>query len=297
MAWRGLHISRPAKLRLKNRRLEIDQESGVLQFALEDVAWVILDTPQVTASAAVLAACMEENVPLIISDARHTPCGVLMPFHQHYRQAEIGHVQVAIGAPLRKRLWQLIVRQKLVNQAGNLERGQIDGHTVLKEMTRHVQTGDPGNVEARGARYYWPRLFLDFVRQDETDRRNALLNYGYAVLRAAIARSCVAAGLIPAFGLHHQSVQNAFNLADDLLEPDRPLTDWKAFELSRLSEGDKSEPISLEDRQAMVTVLSETVVIAGEQMPVLAAIDRTVASLIRAFCSGSAKPLQLPNTW
>ena len=296
MAWRGLHISRPAKLRLKNRRLEIDQESGVLQFALEDVAWVILDTPQVTASAAVLAACMEENVPLIISDARHTPCGVLMPFHQHYRQAEIGHVQVAIGAPLRKRLWQLIVRQKLVNQAGNLERGQIDGHTVLKEMTRHVQTGDPGNVEARGARYYWPRLFLDFVRQDETDRRNALLNYGYAVLRAAIARSCVAAGLSPrsACTTRASRMHSTCGRPPRTLSPSHRLESIRAIQTER---GGQIGADQFEDRQAMVTVLSETVVIAGEQMPVLAAIDRTVASLIRAFCSGSAKPLQLPNTW
>lgn len=296
MAWRGLHISRPASLCLKNRRVEVDQEDGVLQFPLEDVAWIIVDTPQVTASAALLSACMAAGVPLVISDERHMPCGALLPFHQHFRQAEVAHIQIAVSAPLKKRLWQAIVRQKIHNQADTLDIVGGDGARTMREMTRHVGSGDPDAVEARAARFYWSRLFADFRRQDDDDLRNALLNYGYAVMRAAIARSLVAHGFLPAFGLHHQSVQNAFNLADDLIEPYRPFVDGAAHaQCAAAHGGGKSGPMELPDRQAMAAVLSGNAMIGGEQVPVLTAVDKTVPSLLRAYSSGDADAVVLPQ--
>ena len=296
MAWRGLHISQPARLSLHNRRLVVAREDqDELSFPLEDVAWVVLDTPQATATTTLMAACMQASIPLIVSDDKHTPCGVLLPFHQHYQQAGVAHRQIAASAPLRKRLWQTIVRRKLDNQAANLDRAQIDGGHTLRRMAGQVKSGDPGNVEARGARFYWRRLFVDFRRHDDGDVRNAMLNYGYAVLRAATARALVAAGLLPAFGIHHAGAQNAFNLADDILEVLRPVADWKVFKMTGQGRRRENVELSKEDRQELVSVMTDTMALEGEQLSVLPAIDRSVASLVRAFSGDGHEALVLPQ--
>ena len=297
MAWRGVHISQPARLSLKHNALVVDQEDSAVCLPLEDVAWIVLDTQQATLTVKLAAACMEASIPLIISDASHMPCGVALPFHQHFRQAEVAHIQ-AVGRPaLKRRLWCGIVRAKILNQALTLERAQVGKAAHLKEMIRHVKPGDPENVESRAARGYWPALFGQFTRQNVADRRNTLLNYGYAVLRAGIARSLAAYGLLPAFGIHHRSAQNAFNLADDLIEPYRPTVDWMAYEMAGRSRAPDANPLTLEDRQKMAGVLSFGVLLEKQQMPVLTAIDRSVESLVRAFSSRNASLLELPKTW
>jgi CRISPR-associated protein Cas1 len=296
VAWRGLHISQPAKLRLAQRRLEVAQEAGVHQFPLEDLAWVVLDTPEITTSAALLAACMQNGIMVIVSDDKHLPCGVALPFHQHFRQADVASLQLAASAPLKKRLWQSIVRQKIVNQADALDLSGGEGCATLMEISRRARSGDPDNVEARAARFYWSHLFADFRRQDESDKRNALLNYGYAIVRAALARSLVAYGFLPAFGLHHQSVQNAFNLADDLIEPYRPFIDRLAHARSVDGMGDANEgTLEIEDRRAMAAILSTNVCMADEELSFLSAVDRTVETLQRAFSSGETDALVLPS--
>ena len=215
MAWRGVHITQPARLTLADGQIVFTREDGVVRLAIEDVAWMVIDTPQVMLSTALISACMDAGMVLITTDRTHTPSGLILPFHRHHRQAEIAALQMAISAPLKKRLWQTIVQAKIANQAAVLtECGQ--NATALLAMTRLVGSGDPDNTEARAARAYWPRLFVNFVREDANDKRNALLDYGYAVVRSAVARALVAAGLLPAFGVNHASMTNAFNLADDL---------------------------------------------------------------------------------
>lgn len=296
MAWRGLHISQPSRLSLKARRLVVEQgKDESISFPLEDIAWVVLDTPQVTTTVALMSACLQAGIPMVCSDETHTPCGVLLPFHQHWQQAGIARLQIAVSEPLKKRLWQSIVRRKLENQATILDRTQIDGASTLREMKAHVRSGDPENVEARGARFYWQHLFEDFRRQDEIDPRNAMLNYGYAVLRAAVARSLVAAGLLPAFGIHHAGAQNAFNLADDLLEVLRPIADWTAFRLSGQGRRPPQAHLTREQRQQLVAVLTESLVIDGEQLTVIPAIDRMVASLVHALSEPGKGELKLPS--
>jgi len=199
------------------------------------------------------------------------------------------------SAPLKKRLWQTIVCRKIENQAAVLFRAQVNGARTLREMAAHVRSGDPDNIEARAARYYWQRLFDDFRRQDEADLRNAMLNYGYAILRAGVARALVAAGLLPAFGVHHAGAQNAFNLADDLLEVLRPLTDWIVFLLSDQGRHPCNVELTRDQRQRLAGVMTETLVIEGEQMNVLPAVDRMVASLVRALTDQKAETLVLPK--
>lgn len=292
MAWKGVHLSQPARLSLADGQMVVDQDDGIVRLPIEDVAWVVLDTPQASLTANLLSACMDGGVAVIFTDRTHTPNGIALPFHGHHRQAEMAWKQTAMGAPLKKRLWQSIVRRKILNQSANLNALRRGGAKVVSEMARHVGSGDPDNVEARAARQYWQNLFSDFRREDDTDRRNKLLDYGYAVIRSAIARALTANGLLPAFGLHHASVSNAFNLADDLIEPFRPFADRLAFAQAEKGEG---ASLSLSDRRTMASVLSADVRMNGAVTPLLAATEQVSVSLCRAVSDNDACTLVLPE--
>jgi CRISPR-associated protein Cas1 len=291
MAWRGLHISNPGRLSQRQSQIlfERDEEEDVT-FPIEDVAWVILDTPQVTLTGSLLSALAENGVALIIPDAKHHPAGMLLSFHQHHLQSGIAHSQIAISQPLKKRLWQKLVIAKIENQAAVLRAIGNPEAEALSAMAGRVGSGDPDNLEAQAARAYWPRLFDGFKRHDE-DRRNGLLNYGYAVIRAALARACAASGLLPTFGLHHCSRANAFNLVDDLLEPFRPSVDRMA---RRRAEEEHGEELSVGDRRHMAGILNESVSIGDERLTVLAATELVTASLVRAIEHNSAVLLETP---
>lgn len=295
MAWKGLHLSKPARLTLAQSQIaiRIDDEEEV-RLPVEDVAWIVIDTPQVTLTAALISACMDAGVALIFTDKRHTPSGVALPFHRHFKQGEVARVQAAIGQPLKKRLWQTIVRAKISNQAAALDAVKRDGAKPLREMVRHVGSGDPDNVEARAARAYWSSLWTDFRRDDDADLRNKALNYGYAVVRAGVARALVASGLIPAFGLQHASAANAFNLADDLFEPFRPFVDMLACETVETG-ARVEEDLTLAHRRTMAAGLNRNCSVNGETMTLLVAAERTAESLVRAMETGSSEELALPE--
>lgn len=293
MAWRGLHLTRPARLAVADGQLVVRQDEAEVRLALEDIAWVVIDTPQVSLTGALIAACMQAGIVLVTTDARHTPSGMVLPFHTHHRQAHVAGLQVAAGMPLKKRLWQRIVRAKIGNQAAALE---LCGRAAapLREMAMLVESGDPGNVEARAARDYWGRLFPRFVREDDGDARNMLLNYGYAVLRAGVARALVAHGLLPAFGVHHDSAANAFNLADDLVEPFRPFVDrlvWRMTDEGRRREGE----LVLEERQKLAGLLLDEARVGRDRVSLLVAAEQGAASLVRALDGGGPAVLALPR--
>ena len=292
MAWRGLHLSQPARLSLADQQCVIAQDQGETRLPLEDIAWIVLDTAQASLTAALLAACMEAGIAIIITNARHHPNGIALPFHRHHRQAEIAAIQIAATESLRNRLWQTIIHAKITNQAALLD--QVGGHAApLYAMAERVTPGDPDNIEARAARHYWARLFPDFTRQDESDLRNAMLNYGYAIMRAAIARALVASGLLPAFGLHHASALNPFNLADDLLEPFRPIVDTLVWRLA--DHGlTRSGNLTLDHRRALAGVLLEPAIMANATLTALTATEQAAASLTQALEAKSAKILRLP---
>ncbi len=292
MAWRGLHLSQAARLSLADAQIVVEQADGAVRLPIEDLAWLVLDTPQATLSAALLSACMEGGVVIISTDATHLPNGAMLPFHGHHRQADVAWRQVAIGEPFKKRAWQAIVRRKIANQAAVLAARGHDGANTLAEMTRHVASGDPGNTEARAARHYWQCLFQQFRREDEADRRNKLLNYGYAVIRSAIGRALVANGLLPAFGLHHASVSNAFNLADDLLEPFRPFVDMLAC---AQTEGNNHGDLTLSDRRAMAGALLIDARMDDETTTLLAAAELASSTLVRAITANDAAAMVLPS--
>ncbi len=294
MAWRGLHISKASRLSFADRQVLVTQDDGEVRLPLEDIAWIILDTPQATLSSKLLSACMAAGIAIIVTDEKHTPSGVTLPFHSHFRQGDVAKIQIAAGAPLKKRLWQTIVRAKIVNQAAALEAVKRPGGDSLREMARHVGSGDPVNVEARAAREYWSKLWDDFRREDDGDRRNKLLNYGYAVVRSGVARCLVATGLLPSIGVNHASVSNAFNLADDLVEPFRPFVDllaWKTSDGGEPSRGD----LSLDDRRALAGVLLQDAIVGGDRVTLLVAAERAAESLSRAIEHAFPDALELPS--
>jgi CRISPR-associated protein Cas1 len=230
---------------------------------------------------------------VITTDRTHTPSGLLLPFHRHHRQAEMADLQVNLSGPLKKRLWQTLVRKKIENQADNLAICGQDA-TALRALVHLVGSGDPDNTEARAARAYWPRLFADFIRDDDSDKRNALLNYGYAVVRSAVARALVAVGLVPAMGLYHASMTNAFNLADDIVEPFRPFVDRQVWELTAKGTVKKGET-SVEERQSLASILTETAAFGADSVSLLTATEQAAESLVRAMQSNSAAVLQVPR--
>jgi CRISPR-associated protein Cas1 len=293
MAWRGLHISRACRLSLADGQCVVAQETGETRLPLEDIAWIILDTPQATLTTSLLAASMEAGIALIVTDARHHPSGMVLPFHRHHRQAEVAALQIGAGNGLRNRLWQALVRSKICNQAAVLEScGQASA--PLRAMADRVTPGDVENTEARAARHYWSRLFAHFVRENTQDRRNAMLNYGYAVMRAAVARGLAAAGLLPAIGLHHASALNPFNLADDIIEPFRPVVDrlvWRLSDSGRTREGE----MAITHRQALAGVLLEPVLLGRETVTALVASEMVASGLVRAMEGASARLLTLPE--
>lgn len=300
MAWRGLHISQPCHLSLDKSRIKVDlrntEEEPPLLFPLEDAAWLILDHVRSTLSARLVAACMEGGTPIIFSDQRHHPCGMALSFHQHHAQAEVARDQLAMKAGFKKAAWTITVRAKIRNQGENLRLLQHKDKKALGAFAKRVKSGDPDNVEAHAARYYWLRLFDDFARSDSEDLRNALLNYGYACLRGALARAATASGFLPALGIHHDGRFNAFNLVDDLMEPYRPVVDWAVVEYLR-NRDDAQEEMTLNDRRAMAAVLSREVVMDGEQLAVVHATERTADSLRRAMRENLPKRLFYPKAW
>lgn len=257
MSWRGLCISSPARLDLRAGRLLLRREGEEdVALPLEDLSFVVIDTPQVRLSAALLSACAEQGCLLLTVDARHMPCAAVLPLAPYYRQLSTLQAQVALGEVRKKRLWQACVRAKIGNQAACLRLLGRDGAERVATLRTKVGSGDPDNVEAVAARLYWSRLFRHFRRDpDAADRRNSLLNYAYALLRACVARELAARGFAPALGIHHRSPYNAFNLADDMMEAWRPFADLLvARHLEAGPAGDDAE-LAPADKAALLGLL------------------------------------------
>ena len=293
MAWKGLHLTQGARLSLADNQVCVKQDAGEVRLALEDIAWIVIDTPQATLTSALMAACMEAGIAIVVTDERHTPSGLALPFHRHHRQGAVAKLQIETKDSVKKRLWQALVRAKISNQAAALAALNHADAATLNEIARHVEPDDPDNVEARAARFYWGRLFADFIRDDASDRRNKLLNYGYAVVRAGVARALVASGFVPAFGLKHDGAANAFNLADDMVEPFRPFVDL----LAQKTCGDgahKNGDLTLDDRRAMAGALLVNGKIGDGEVSLLVAAEMAAASLVRALEHEKASLLELP---
>lgn len=286
MIKRLLEISRhSAHLSLRNSQLVVasqdDGERREHTFPIEDLGMVCIDQPQTTYTHQALTKLLENGVGVIVCGQNHLPAGMLLPFSHHAEVASRLHSQLALTESRRKQLWQQIVRAKIQAQARNIENPKIRSH--LLGLARRVRSGDAANAEAQAARHYWRAWLVTeraFRRNPAgNDSVNSLLNYGYAILRAAVARALVSGGFLPALGLHHRNRANPFSLADDLMEPLRPLADARVQTLISLG----VESVSPAAKAALLDLLSMTVELEGDKGPLMVALHRTVGSLTRCL--------------
>ena len=261
---------------------------------VEDLGMVIVDDVRATYTQSVFLELLEAGATVLVSGRNHLPTGLMLPLDAHHVQTERHRAQVAAKEPVKKRVWQAIIRTKIAQQAAVLTHftGRDAG---LAHMVGRVRSGDPDNLEAQAAQRYWPRLFGAVFRRDrDADGVNTLLNYGYAVIRAAVARAIVAAGLIPSLGVHHRNRSNPFCLADDLFEPYRPYVDWRVKLLTGNGTSPAPDLSQQETRAALLSLFNETVRVDERRMPLLYAIQAGAVSLCRAL-TGGGRTLALPE--
>jgi CRISPR-associated protein Cas1 len=259
------------------------------QVPLDDVAAVIANAHGLSYTNNLLVALAERCAPFVLCAANHNAVGMVLPIDGNYQQAKRFDAQIAASQPLIKKLWAEIVKSKLQQQAAALEATGAP-FIPLSALVRKVRSGDPDNFEAQGARRYWGLLFgEDFRRDQQGDGLNAMLNYGYTVLRAATARAVVAAGLHPTIGLHHSNAGNAMRLVDDLMEPFRPMIDLKVWQLHKQGEG----LITPESKRALVRTLYDDMQTSAGATPVMVCAQKLATSLAQIFM-GEKDKLDLP---
>lgn len=290
VSWRSVVISRPARLKRDHYSLAIEQEQTAC-VPFEDIAVIVLNHREITLTHPVLSACGEYGISLFATSDTHHPSGVFLPFLTHSRATRWLRLQLDMPRPVAKQAWASIVRKKIANQAACLQLSGIEGADRLEAYAHRVRSGDSGNVESQAAAFYFAKLFgKDFQRGQER-WINAALDYGYAVLRGTIARGLVAHGLLPSIGLFHASEQNAFNLADDLIEPFRPLVD---LYVAKQRHHDDSE-LQPTDKAGLIALLNVDMGMRGGVMSALNAIEHAVESLARIYESGAEGILELPT--
>lgn len=282
-----MDVAEPGRhLSLHRGFLKVSEENIELgRVPLDDITALILSAPQISMTKSLMVALAERKAVIVICGRNWHPVSMTLPFDVHYEAAGVLHDQISASEPLRKRLWQQIVRAKIGNQISALAR-HAPGSPALEELgilQRRVQSGDPTNMEAQAARRYWPALMgADFRRDRKDGDVNAFLNYGYTVLRAATARAVCGTGLHPALGLHHKSRINAFALVDDLMEPFCPAVDSIAHEI--VSESNTLGP---EEKRRLASVLQEDMLAENGASPVINCLSRIAQSLCASLKGGS----------
>ncbi len=261
---------------------------------VEDVAVVIIDHFGVVISQYLLSALLENNVAVIICNSNHLPNGLFLNLDGNHVQTEKFKCQIESSVPLKKQLWQQTVSAKIFNQAILLKRIGKSAENMIK-WSEKVKSGDPDNLEARASAYYWKNLFpeeFDFTRDRFGIPPNNLLNYGYAVLRAMVARSLVASGLLPTLGIHHRNKYNAYCLADDIMEPYRPFVDLVVLNIVKSNQ--ENFDLSSDIKKQLLDIASLDVFIDNQRSPLMIGLQRTAASLSRCF-EGSSRKILFPQ--
>jgi CRISPR-associated protein Cas1 len=295
MIKRTLYFGNPAYLKTKNEQLvvEVLDTGETKSVPIEDIGIVILDHQQITITQAVMAKLLENNTALITCNQKHHPVGLQLCLDGHTLQSQKFKAHIAASLPLKKQLWQQTVIEKIENQAALLRSESIEQKYLLKLATT-VKSADGTNNEAKAALYYWKHIFPDFLqftRDPEGLPPNNLLNYGYAIVRAIVARSLVASGLLPTLGIFHRNQYNAYCLADDIMEPYRPFADKVVCNIVRMN-GRFLEMTSGMKRE-LLAIPAMDVTIDGQKSPLMNAVQRTTASLAKCF-EGSTRKILYP---
>lgn len=309
MIKRTLYFGNPSYLSLKNSQLvlkfpEVQNNSTLPDnfkqmqertFPIEDLGVVILDHKQITITQALLTALLDNNCAVITCDERRMPTGLMLPLESNTLQEQRFTEQLNASLPLRKQLWQQTVGQKIANQAAILREHTQTEIGKMLQWAKSVKSGDSENLEARAAAYYWKNIFpndMSFVRDREGDYPNNLLNYGYAIVRAVVARALVGTGLLPTLGIHHHNRYNAYCLADDIMEPYRPYVDKKVLEI--MSAFPDETTLTKEIKAELLQIPTMEVRINGARSPLMIAASTSATSLQKCY-AGLAKKLIYPE--
>lgn len=306
MIKKTLYFGNPIYLSLRNAQLvlrkpdadkleESFKQDAERTIPIEDIGVVVLDNRRITITTGAMEALLANNCAIITCDSTDLPVGLMLPLCGNTTQSERFRTQIDASLPLKKQLWQQTVRQKILNQATVLSKNT---GAIVKNMqvwANEVRSGDPDNLEARAAAYYWRNLFPtlpNFVRGREGDPPNNLLNYGYAILRACVARGLVGSGLLPTLGIHHHNRYNAYCLADDIMEPYRPFVDDLVINIMQ-QYPDYSE-LTRSIKAALLTIPSLDVTLDGKRSPLMIAVGQTTASLAKCF-NGELRKIAYPE--
>ncbi len=297
MIKRTISVGKPARISLRDNQVLfwfIEDEREV-KVPVEDIGFFVLDHPRITISHGAINALISNNAAILWCDEKHLPNGLVLPMAQNSVYAEKVTAQLAATVPLKKQLWKQTVVAKINNQAAVLK---LLGkpYKVLLGLKENVRSGDPDNIEAWAARRYWKELFAEignFTRGRYEDSPNNLLNYGYAILRGVVARALASTGCIPAVGIFHHNKYNAFCLADDMMESYRPYVDLLVLDIVK-ENGELPEELDKEHKAALLQIPAMDVVIDGNSSPLMNAVQRTTASLMKCY-EGESRKLLLPT--
>lgn len=285
MVKRTLHFGNPAYLKTKTEQLIITKEDDgeIVTIPIEDIGLLILDHAQITITSGVMAKMLEKNVAIVTCDATHHPTGLMLNLNGHTLQSKQFAAQLEASQPVKKQLWQQTVTAKIYNQ-GMLLKQQGKEAKFLFNLAKDVKSGDSENHEAKAAGYYWKNLFPPFL-QFRRDRfgmpPNNMLNYGYAILRAIVARNLVGSGLLPTLGIFHRNQYNPYCLADDIMEPYRPFVD--KLVCSMIDPLEPAFDLTPQLKAQLLKIPVMDVFIDGQRSPLMVAVQRTTASLAKCF--------------
>lgn len=302
MIKKTLYFGNPAYLSLRMEQMVIKlpeienatgiseaiKEQSVITRPIEDIGVVVLDHRQITITQGLLEALLENNCAVITCDSHRMPVGLMLPLCGNTVQSERFQDQISASLPLRKQLWQQTVKAKINNQARILTVCSQVESRCMRKWSNDVKSGDSDNREAHAAAYYWKNFFSNiqglesFTRNRDGIEPNNLLNYGYAILRAIVARALVSSGMLPTFGIHHHNRYNAYCLADDIMEPYRPYVDELVYNIVAINGVDNLQ-LTKEIKAKLLSIPTIDVVISGKRSPLMVGVTQTTASLYKCF--------------
>jgi len=293
MLKRSVFVGNKAKLTTRFDQLLIQTDEREAKVPIEDLGFVVIDSQQVYISIPAINKLISNNVSVIFCNEKHLPASMLLNLDGHHLQQSIFSAQIQASEPLKKQLWQQTVKKKIKHQALLLEKTGKLKHP-LHYYASKVLSGDTTNREAMAAAYYWKELFdFEFKRERQGVFPNVFLNYGYAILRAAVARALSGSGLLNTLGIHHRNQYNAFALADDIMEPFRPLVDYKVIQI--LQKYDSKE-LTTEIKAELINITTETVYFEDYKSPLMVGLQRVASSLQQCF-TGEKRKINYPELW
>lgn len=293
MIKRTLFISKPYHLALKNKQLQVCERGGMVvgSAPVEDLGFLVLDHPQISFTMKLVEELNEYNVATVFCNSKHMPSSMLLPLDSHYIQSELFRAQISASEPLKKNLWKQTIETKIRNQARFLDK--LGKPSVqLKTIAKNIKSGDSDNREGFAARMYWNALLgKEFIRDRYGEPPNNFLNYGYILLRSAVARALAGSGLLGTLGIHHRNRYNAFCLADDVMEPYRPFVDEIAYDINEKYPG--TFTLEKEHKAELLQLMAVDVKIGENKRPLMIALSQTTASLARCF-TGEVRKISYP---